>query len=210
MHEKLPDVETVVKDAENWLNTRITVRPQWRDPSGGYPYDDIGMAVDYRIRYYFGVTPVEKLAAWRGACELGRGVLCVDNRDRYVEPEPCWVEFFSALEETLDEISPARRKLTASEEELLGRYCYVLALLEKAYRAGPDRCLLKGKSPAVDDLLQMAEEEYVHDIRSLSWLFYDHYNHVLDKQAILNPEFAGSALVGGADAAVVWLTLRLP
>ena len=25
MHEKLPDVETVVSDAENWLNTRITV-----------------------------------------------------------------------------------------------------------------------------------------------------------------------------------------
>ncbi len=35
-----------------------------------YPYGLLGTAIDYRIRYAFGITPYQRLVAWHGAMKL--------------------------------------------------------------------------------------------------------------------------------------------
>ena len=43
-----------------------------------YPYSTVGMAIDYRIRYAFSITPYQQLTAWKGAVHLNPQLLEVD------------------------------------------------------------------------------------------------------------------------------------
>ena len=120
-------------------------------------------------------------------------------------------DFSSSLDGTLARISPVARRLERPEEEELARYCFVLSLLEQAFRAPiTDNSLffVDGLKHTVADLLSIPETHWVDDLCSMSWLFYERCIHLLSGQATLNPTFEGSRDVGGADADIIlngWL-----
>ena len=63
---RLSNSKSFLSKARKQVRAQRTIRPE-----GNLPWTTIGTALDYRIRYYFDVTPPEKLAAFEGARELG-------------------------------------------------------------------------------------------------------------------------------------------
>lgn len=114
--------------------------------------------------------------------------------------------FQSGLATTLTELEPVSRELSEDDEQLLCRYCYVLGLLEELHRAG-----LKIKSPlftlsrraTLDDLLALPPQIWVDDLCALSRAFAPTVPEFAREPLVLNPIFAGSGDIGGADADLV-------
>jgi len=189
---------------------------------GQVDWSTIGTAVDYRLRYYFGVTPTEALTARLGAIMIEgaivHGMLKVFNG---ADPELSGAKFedmealkdmiprfFADLEGTLTRIQPEHRRLSRDDEELLARYCVVLAQFEQVYRRG--RRMLQGTLLTVPDpvdatseLLARVPQTWLDDICALSWGFYDFHRELLSRTAVLNPNFDGSRDVRGADADLI-------
>ena len=63
IRERFSHTASLTKDANHQLGSVDTLRPGDKT----YPYSIIGSAIDYRIRYTFGLTPYRKLVAWKGA-----------------------------------------------------------------------------------------------------------------------------------------------
>lgn len=162
--------------------------------SGGYPYPTVGTALDYRLRYYFAVTPPDQFVAWRAAVLLSVAPPFIDQ-----------CAFFTELSQVVAEINPVGRRLDAQQEAQLARYCYVLALFEAIYRAGPQikSPLYTPPNRTVADLLAKASDAVVADLCALSWGFHDHCTALLARPAVLNPTFDGSHDIGGADADLI-------
>lgn len=68
LRTRFSDTRTFLEDARKRVRSADTIRPDI-----DVPWSTIGMAVDYRIRYYFDVTPHDKLVAYRGAKLLAVG-----------------------------------------------------------------------------------------------------------------------------------------
>ena len=106
-------------------------------------------------------------------------------------------------------MAPAGRLLEWHAEELLARYCIVLALFEEFARPGAAHAqtsspLLRcGADSTVEDLLKIAEDHWVDDLCSLSQLFFQVFQDRFSHHAILNPTFQGSDDVDGADADII-------
>ena len=158
-------------------------------PDCDVPWSTIATALDYRLRYYFAVTPYGKFVAYEGARDLTDAL-----RD-----------FFSGLDALTEEIDPVGRKLPQSQEDQLNRHCIVLALLEEVARAGlrPSSPLAKDKLGSADELLSLAKCHWTDDLRELSWEFYDKCHRLLELPHVLNPKFEGSPDVEGADADLI-------
>jgi len=60
----------VVLEQNRKLAGADTILPQTGDEA--YPYGEVGMAIDYRIRYYVEITPFHNLVAARGAKNVSR------------------------------------------------------------------------------------------------------------------------------------------
>lgn len=178
-------------------------------PDVPVPYALIGTAIDYRVRYYFEVTPCDALVAWHGAMRLGWPP---DYDTPGTDPrtggplEGMSINFFPSLDETLQKLRPVRRRLAQPDEAQLNRYCFVLALLEQIFRRGYiEESLLLTPTPksTVAELLAIAEGAWIDDLCQLSWAFYDTCSNVFARPFILNPTFDGSLDVGGADADLI-------
>ena len=65
LRTRFPDVRTFLKDARSQVRNADTIRPY-----GNIPWGTIGTALDYRLRYYFAVTPCSELIAYEGARRL--------------------------------------------------------------------------------------------------------------------------------------------
>ena len=107
-------------------------------------YGQIGTAIDYRIRYHFAITPSTELVAPRGAVWVIRDLHPPPEvRSPISIPEDsklskaCVEGFFRTLEQIVAVISPDRRLPKDEEEEILARFCLVLAAFEAVRRAGP-------------------------------------------------------------------------
>ena len=113
--------------------------------------------------------------------------------------------FFNDLNKFLADTAPSGRLLERSEEEMLTRYCYVLALFEEVARSGRLDVfpLLGEQGVTVQRLLSTTADEWVDDICNMSRLFYERCQEQLSGKAILNPTFEGSRDVGGADADII-------
>ncbi len=142
LSEHFPNTRTFAKDLNRMLAKEETIRPDRR-----LPYPTLGIAIDYRIRYYFCITPAEKLVAWHGADKMVNfGELLLDIGPKQASipvGEPLHTldatlvqDFFFSLEEKLALLSPNERLLDRCEEEELNRYCFVLALFEEVHRSG--------------------------------------------------------------------------
>ena len=213
----------------------------------GAGYSQIGMAIDYRIRYHFarllswdtwvedewpgavmgdlwrardagGTSSVwwrvrggrterleqrSDLRAWYGASFVVRSD---DPWDSGVAEESrlssaCVAGFFVTLDRSIDKIAPHCRRPTDAEERTLARFCLVLAAFEAVYRAGVWPPPYFGESPpeSPEALLALVPEDWVADAAALGAAFAERYPSWHGADAVLNPEFAGAADVGGAD-----------
>jgi hypothetical protein len=161
--DRFPKTVAITRDA----NFQLKSAPPNPWPAGNTPYTLFGMAIDYRIRYSFAITPAEDLTAWWGAWELV--LLPPDTPGARHLPGDVALEiwshmpagagfrfdpgdgaargpysvrfiksFFHELNRTLRDLRPAGRRLDFQGECLLARYCFVLSLFEVMYRAGFD------------------------------------------------------------------------
>ena len=208
LRERFPNTRGLMKYARDELRGVVTIRP---DTAERVP-TTIGMAIDYRARYYFSATPFESLVAWRGALKavsyMEHGV---DYKDSDGAEPDCpsagalVAEFALKFNDFLKAHDPAGKCLAPDAESELNRYCYVLGLFEEVFRAGPwpTSILFREKYESVDDLIQAIPAIWVDDISQLSALFYREFASRLGYSAILNPTFDGSGDVGGADGDLI-------
>lgn len=218
----------IARVANPQLRSVETINPGFEP----WVYSHLGMAIDYRIRYSFVITPKEHLAAWYGASQLAVNPLENDDDVLFhwenipegmsiplpgkngnpfkVAQGPYSLElllsFFESLDATLRTMQPVGRRLEPEEERLLARYCFILGLFEEPYRSGryaEELLLLPAPRKSVDELLALPEVAWIDDLCVLSTLFYDNYHPLLSQPFTLNPTFAGSSDVGGADADII-------
>lgn len=197
------------------LSRLHTLRPR----SSNAPYSLLGTAIDYRIRYYFEGALNQVLVAQHGAMLLSPGQpLDLGNLmagEPGADPGPvpyrtleasCVSDFFRSLADLVARL-PWGQVLERDDEEMLCRYCVVLAYFDQAVRAGPQRLadspLLRDHRPSVDKLLSVAERDWVEDLAAQSRLFHEGAAGRLTEPCRLNPTFEGSNDVGGADADLI-------
>ena len=174
-----------------------------------YPLRKVGLAIDYRIRYFYPATASSEFVAWKGAQGLMKGRTLDYSRldpDTVVEVGGAVVrDFFVQLDACIASLQPAGRLLALPDEDLLARYCYVLGLFEMFYRSThtADPIGVPAGRQNVEALLASVPEGIVRDLVALAALFFDRFHDLLQKPVILNPTFAGSEDVGGADADLI-------
>lgn len=181
-----------------------------------HAYSQIGAAIDYRIRYSFAYTLAHDLVAWKGAWAVSdlppRMAWAIsgmppfpdmpENMPRLGTPEI--TAFFDQLKKTVTRIAPYRKPPKPSEERRLARFCLLLAVFESVYRSGArywPPAFLRDELPAsAIDLLSAVPDDWVEDLAALSTAFAERYPEWRGAAATLNPTFAGSIDIGGADA----------
>ena len=197
LRHQFPKTRTFLRNPRKQLREAFTITP-----NTDVPWSTIGMALDYRIRYYFAVTPHEELAAHQGALRLSHSKWQNSNDILPIASE--YRSFFSQLDALTRDGLPVAKRLPAAEENELNRHCIVLALMEEVYRTGRlDGALAMGDFCDAESLVGLAESHWVDDLRELSWEFYDRFHHLLSLPHVLNPTFDGSGDVGGADADMI-------
>ncbi len=187
----------LTKDANRQLKDVSTLRPL-ESAEESYPYGSLGAAFDYRARYAFAITPYQQLVAWHGALLLS--IAGGSYSRRLVK------DFFEKLDVTLKTVQPVGKRLDTVDEHTLDRYCFVLSLFEQVFRSsayvqGP--LMQPTVKHSVEELLAIPQVAWLDDLRAMFMLFYDRYHHLLSRPAILNPVFAGSVDIGGADADMI-------
>ena len=260
LSEEFPHTQSIVREQNKKMFGVKTIRPD-----GNPPWTTLGMAIDYRLRYYFPPTPYRELAAWRGATLIsddpgtweditneghpeiyslaqqasiekgswrligygdsetfmvrerdGRLQRCMEHdlslvldamrRSAVLKlPGDLIESFFNDLDKFLRDAAPAGKLLERPEEELIARYCYVLALFEEVARSGRLDVfpILGGHEAHVHRLLSIPTDEWVDDLCNMSRLFCERCEGLLSETVILNPTFEGSRDVGGADADMI-------
>ena len=155
----------------------------------------VGMAIDYRIRYYFELYDCESTVASQGAAVSGR--------------RPCgslWKEFAKSNASLMKRCGPRRECLSDEEEAELAQHCIILALYEQIYRAGPDinsPLLEMRRGASIEDLLALPQPDLVADVCNLSRAFREDARDFFEHSRVLNPTFDGSMAIGGADADMI-------
>ena len=197
LSDHFPNTAMLAREAREGLSKASTMRQTMTAP-----LSTIGTSLDYRLRYYFDITRSEDLVAWKGAQLMELAMVGMNTPT--IDPGVA-KSFFANLEHQLQELNPIGRRLDSSQEEVIGRYCVVLALFEQVYRAGTriNSPLFSGIYKSAEDLLEIAKSHWIDDLRNLSWLFYDRHHDLLTSSVVLNPTFDGSVDVGGADADLI-------
>lgn len=217
-----PNHRAVQKACRQQIVSTDTLRP-----SMPVPYSTIGMAIDYRIRYYFKITKCDSLTAFYGAGHSGSGgfgpffdqyllltgTLPSDEIRRISEARAnnrvavTNAEFFVSLDKAMQKIQPAGRRLHYEEECQIARYCVTLALFEEIFRSNPPSSPLNTYYfDSVDDLLAFADDHWVEDLCQLSWRFFDNFSHLLTlPNVVLNPGFRSprGLMAGGGDGDLI-------
>ena len=142
LEEQIPNTRKVTGECAALLRDVGTIRT-----IDNVPYSTLGIALDYRLRYYFSVTPFRDLVAWHGAkrisnepiwddVEAGSHAIGAGPNDPTLPMETI-ESFFHSLDQVLPRLQPAGQQLSRNPEEELASFCIVLALFEEIFRAGP-------------------------------------------------------------------------
>lgn len=159
IRERFSQTTSITKVTNPQLRNSETILPV----AHPWPYDKIGSAIDYRIRYSFAITPRQQFVAWAGVCKLAfkpweseediaipwedlpQGLRIPVSRmpghDVFADIAQGayrWEileTFFDRLDDMLVTIRPIGRRLTLEEERIIARYCFILALFEEVYRS---------------------------------------------------------------------------
>jgi hypothetical protein len=191
--ERFPDLGSVRCQVREQARGLQTIRP-----SGGVRWGTLGTAIDYRLKLCFLADQEIFYRADSGRYDTGlleTPLLALeDTAGTYghrslVAAEGAQALVYAGLlarEQTRDlsvrVLEAARlvkrrdRRLPRAKEEDLCRLCFVMALLDEV--ASP-RGLMPGalltelpKNATADDLLALADDESVDDLRAMAWLFY--------------------------------------
>lgn len=216
---------------DDWLANTKPVSKEWyarledvatlRPVTGLRVPSTVGTAFDYRLRYYFAVTPLTELVA-------ASGMRLVDRSRRQTRPrlgapdllldakglpprasravEALLGDFTESLAVALVELDPVGRALRPEAEARLCRYCYVLAWFEELHRAGPrvnSPLYTLANEATIDDLIALPEQLWVDDLCVLATAFSGRAHELNTGAVVLNPTFAGSNEIGGADADLI-------
>jgi hypothetical protein len=216
-NEWLPNAKPI---STEW-NARVKSVPIARPETDQRVPGTVGTAFDYRLRYSLAVTPLRDLVAASGMRLLdpirnptaATSAAPDDFLTLYGQPPPAARpvidligDFERDLSTTLVRLTPVGRTLENSEEEVLCRFCYLLALFEELYRAGLaiDSPLFSlERSATFADLLALPPQIWVDDLCALSQLMVSHLPEMGRQPLFLNPVFAGSGEIGGADADLI-------
>ena len=199
---RLPNTRGVVSNA----NKRICGdprRPCPLAPPTGSDSAVVGTALDFVVRSSLRADALQDTFATRGAAEVAKWRGCDSVR---IEREA--VEAISAL-------SPSRRKLAPTQLAHLCRMCVVLARFEQFFRVGPRVWGVVGHPLADGPTLKqyasrVAGHSTLEDLLAVaSVALRDHGDLRTADPLDLNPTFALSCLLGGADADVIACGLLL-
>lgn len=200
LEEHFPQTRIVGREANRELRgaaaTCLIPRPDGADPGL------VGGAIDYLLRACLRVTSINRTAASVGV-QMSAQVPSLADQAITIEREA--VQRIRALR-------PSRRDLDDAEWTELCTLCLVLARFEQFYRTG-------GMSPAVFDLLvqplaQCQElDEFIPltltppsitDLEHLGRAAWEDHRDLRKARPLnLNPDFALSAALGGADADLI-------
>ncbi len=162
----------------------------------------VGMALDYRVRLYFAPFDLESTVAWHGLA----GVMASLTKKQRAFCEHFAGELSYKLANALLVV---KRRLPRTDEDWLNAWCLVLAHLEQFYRGAfaPERSPLYQALTTCSTVSavrrQVGRQRLLEDLRTLSWSFHRRWKTRLRAPVVLNPTFAGSEDVGGADADII-------
>jgi hypothetical protein len=169
------------------------------------PFRTLDRALHYRISYSFDLIPSQELPAWRGAFER-----LVQFRDEEFVGGPyssdVLISFFERLDATLNTLQPVGCSLNAESEQILARYCFVLALFEEALRDNSYRyspLIMPRAKRSVDELLAIPQEEWIDDLCDMFALFHAQCAYMLSLPHILHPRFMGERHVWVTDTDLI-------
>ncbi len=210
---RFPNVRNLISQINAEIRAAKTIDTPGLEP---WEYGLIGTAIDYRIRYFFDATPYQEFVAYECASQLGADSLevlenLIEYNQTFYMIHPDIQRFFDSLEIEVGRIQPVARLPDPIDEQLLARYCLILALFEQIYRSGlwnnSNSPLVQafnaGKLKSIPDFLNICRENWVDDIKQLATLFYKNSSDQITQPVILNPTFQGSEDVGGADADLI-------
>lgn len=193
------------------LNRDLTSHPLLFPPASfrGGDWGTVGTAFDLRVRCYFSARLPEARSAMRGAVMVAH-LIASETEGSETAAIPLWTKVIERIGVDLDRIGTAGRRLDWDDEDRVNAHCLVLALFEQCSRAAP-----RPEFPAVmamtaalaqnstDPILELPKEHWLADLRQLSWRFIETQHELVHRPAVLNPTFAGSLDVGGADADLI-------
>lgn len=173
-------------------------------PLGGwYPWGTVGTAFDYRLRYLLEAADPGTLVAASGARLLNGAA-----RGHDPAGVDLWRELAAALPRPIPGVRPV--PLTSAHDADLARLCVVLAWFEQLYRiglecAGDDHPIVgAGPKATLSQVLDLVEDRLVSDVQAMTGLVTATHRWMLDVDvAVMNPTFARSVDLGGADADLV-------
>lgn len=183
------------KENQIWEPGEVKVLPS---EESNFPWSTVGIAFDYRVRYFFNATPVQDFVAFKGARAVGA----------YFGTQEI-PKGFSELQIELDKFAPelGSTPLAPKKELRLCRLCYVLALYEEVFRSpyGIDSPLgQRGIDASLEELVALCSDGVANDLMKLGNLFRESHGYLLGQvPAILNPNFGASRMLGGADADLI-------
>jgi hypothetical protein len=170
--------------------------------SQAYPWATVGTSIDYRLRFRFVVPPATALIAYQGASAISDFL-----GDKHSRSEAIVEQIVQEINSFGDgaKVPPQN---TQRESEL-ARLCYALSLFDSAFRASSAlrtdwpavKCAVKGD---LERLLLESTAEVIDDCAALASLAFQRFPFDLFPcKGVVNPTFAGSLSVGGADADMV-------
>ncbi len=150
------------------------------------------------------MTAISDTAAWLGVGRLEAAILW----ERYDAPLSGMLhEFLSELEQDILKLEPVGASLTRADEIRMARNCVVLAYFEQFYRSSFSAIFdgaRDGTLRSGADILLLPRADVVEDVAAMSSAFFHSQFPLLAGRAfVLNPIFAGSSDVGGADADII-------
>lgn len=163
--------------------------------SAGHPWGLVGAAIDYRIRLFMECTDPAMLAAAHGASVLS--ALFRTSPVAFVE-----------LAEELRGLVPVGSRTDGlleeeTERELL-KDCFVLAMFESCFRTVPQPrwpIVQAGANAPLSALKDFCSPAALDDLLALARLAAERAQSLFTgSHMVMNPTFAASTLLGGADA----------
>lgn len=210
--ERFPDVPVAARELRATFDGRGT---NTLSPSDGKVVTTVGVAVDYRVRLYFAEPVVDHLIAAAGASIvvgklLDPGAPAIPDRDLLYSPAATELAPVRVLRDFGAYVArhpTVAARLEPPVELRLARYCFVLGLYEEVFRTGriwPTSPLARlGPHATGKDVLALVPDIRIREVAAIGQQCFEPLAPYFGQPFALNPTFAGSRSVGGADADLV-------
>jgi hypothetical protein len=182
----------------------------------------VGIALDYRIRFYLKRFSASETLAYHGArTRVTVPVSFLKSSDDDIDIEKLFKEYeglntykkrlWSSLSKYWDELLKSFENhpkcIENEKEKLISSLCIIFSYFDIIYRSGyVSKFLFEAYSEnwSLSEMIENINQSTFNDLRSLSKLFVANSNTINNAENIeINPSFLGSNYVGGADADII-------